>query len=504
MLGLFKAQNLVQKIAAPFEGHSLKAKVFRGSIWLGSGSVLEQASRFGRNLVLARLLAPDAFGTMIIVLSASSVLNSFTDIGVKEALIQNPRGTERSYIVAAWWLAMIRAVSLYIVLFFAAPALAAFYHDPRLVSLLRIATLSILFDGAFSPRAYVEVKQMAFRRWAAINHGGPILGVALTLFLSLALRNIWALVIGSCAESFFRCVLSYKFSPFIPSFDSSKKTFQELFKFSRGMFGLSFLNLIFARADIFVLGKLVSASELGIYAMAVSLVQAPVGFVMNLLGQTLLPTYSGVQDEDHRINRILLRTAGLVSWLAFPVLALVFFCGKTILSVAYGAQYATAGLPLVLASCVGLINLQNGQPTMIFYAKGMPQLHRNAVLMMALIAGAAMWPLSSAMGAAGAQIACLTSIVAGYSFQLIRLRRLTELSLFSYGKRVLLPAALTFGVFAFFGLVLELGRLGQPYARLLLGVAACLVCYSLGLPRILFSQKTRPAVLAGNGEGSHV
>jgi len=85
-------------------GESLKAKVMRGGTWLGAGSFSEQTIRFARNMVLTRILAPEAFGTMAIVLSAGSVIHTITDIGVKEAIIQNPRGTEKHYtsVACAW------------------------------------------------------------------------------------------------------------------------------------------------------------------------------------------------------------------------------------------------------------------------------------------------------------------------------------------------------------------------------------------------------------------
>src|SRR5580700_4156544 len=102
-------------------GDTLKAKVFRGGAWLGAGSVAEQATRFGRNMILTRLLAPQAFGEMAIVLSAVSVIHTIMDIGVREALIQNPRGSGDEYVGAAWWMAFGRSASFWAILTVIAP-----------------------------------------------------------------------------------------------------------------------------------------------------------------------------------------------------------------------------------------------------------------------------------------------------------------------------------------------------------------------------------------------
>ena len=108
-------------------GEGLRAKATRGGAWLGSGSVAEQVSRFARNMLLTRLLAPSAFGTMAIVLSSSSIVASFTDVVVKAAVIQNPRGVEEGYLNVGWWLGMGRAICMYVIIFAAAPWVSRFY-----------------------------------------------------------------------------------------------------------------------------------------------------------------------------------------------------------------------------------------------------------------------------------------------------------------------------------------------------------------------------------------
>ena len=110
-------------------GEGLRAKAARGGAWLGSGSFAEQVSRFARNIFLARLLAPSAFGAMAIVLSSSSLIASFSDVGVLPAIVQNPRGGDRVYLNAAWWLGMARALFIYVTIFAASPWISRFYGN---------------------------------------------------------------------------------------------------------------------------------------------------------------------------------------------------------------------------------------------------------------------------------------------------------------------------------------------------------------------------------------
>jgi len=445
---------------------------------MGAGTFAEQASRFGRNMILTRLLAPEAFGTMAIVLSAGSVIHTITDMGVKEAIIQNPRGSEEHYASAAWWLALGRAVSLYAVIFFLAPWISTFYGNHELLRLLRVVGLGVIFDGAISSRAYIAVKGMRFGKWAAINNGGGILGVFLTVLLSFFVRDVWALVLGNVAESASRCLLSYTLCPYVPSLSWDREAIRDLLKFSRGLFGLSFLNLIFMRTDVFVLAKLYTSAQLGLYVMAVSLVQTPSGFIMNLLGQTLLPTLAHVQDNAARINRILIQVTGVLVYVGAPILIFTFFCGRWLLSIVYGRSYAVAAASLIVASSVALANLVNGQITTVFYAKGMPQLHRRCVVIMAVLMIVLIYPLVKWAGIVGGQIACLVSILAGYGFQLARIRHFTGLDLARYGRMLLRPTAIALAVGALC-VTTRLATNFTPYlTNIVLGIAGTILAYA--------------------------
>ena len=486
--------DLYGRLAKPAEGmlsgEGLKAKVFRGGAWLATGSVAEQTVRFARSMLLARLLAPEAFGTMAVIISASSAIHTITDMGVKEALIQNPRGTEPHYMGAAWWLALGRALSLSSLLFLLAPWMARFYGNAELTPLLRVATLGVVLDGAFSSRAYIAIKEMKFSKWAAINHGGGILGIVMTVVLSFFLRDVWALVLGVCAESASRCALSFIFCPYFPSLSWDTEAFRDLLKFSKGLFGLSFLNLIFARTDIFVLAKLYPAAALGLYSMAIYLAQTPVAYIMNLLGQTMLPTFSQIQNDHPRINRVLLHVTALLVFLGVPALVFVFFCGHSLLTIVFGSRYSAATSALIATCAVALVNLLNAQLTTVFYAKGRPQLHRTCVLIMALMMMALIYPFAKWFGLAGGQLACLVSVIVGYVFQLVRIHGLTGLSLPRYGKSFPVAAAISIGVVAVCLSTKLSPALERPVPTIVAGVLGCLLAYGVSAA-VLFHNGRR-------------
>jgi O-antigen/teichoic acid export membrane protein len=456
----------------------LRGRIFRGGAWMGMGSVSEQSFRFLRNMILARLLAPSAFGTMAIVMSTNALLQAFSEIGVREALIQNPRGTEPEYVNTAWWMSFCRSLFVYATLFAAAPYVARFYADPQLTRLLRVAISCLVLEGAMSSRSYIAMKQMKFRLWAMIQHGGGIIGVATTLVLGFFIRNVWALVIGTCTESAARFVLSFVICPFLPSIRIDRVALKDLLRFSRGLFGLAPLFIVFMRTDVFVLGKLISATALGYYSMGIAVAQVPAGFIANLLGQLFMPAMAHVQDDKARMRRIVLQVSAVIVLVFMPAIVFAYFCGGPFLRLVYGPSYAVAVTSLILASCGVLITLLNNPITTAFYATGAPELHRRCIVAMAVTMAALTYPLAKWLGPAGAQVASLISISAGVVAQFPLATRLMNVRASDYGKIFIHGTATSAVVTAFCLLARFAPHANRPVVTVGLGALACLLAYA--------------------------
>lgn len=321
-------------------GNSLKIRAARGSLWLGMAGGGEHGLRLVRNMILTRLFAPEVFGLMAIVLAINTAFESFTEIGIKQAIIQNPRGRELAYLNGAWCLSFGRALGLYTIAFFSAPWIADFYGNQELILLMRAAFLSIIFKGAMSAQAYVAIKDMRFKHWTVINHGGGIIGVVTAVTLAFIIQNVWALVIGFVVESASRFFLSYIICHFCPGFNFEKHHLKALFKYARRMFGLPILLFIFTRTDIFVIGKLCSKYDLGLYSMAVALAWAPLQLIGAIFNEIAMPAFSEMQTERERMSASIVKAVTVMALGGIPILFFVSLYGKDILSLIYGHEYA--------------------------------------------------------------------------------------------------------------------------------------------------------------------
>jgi O-antigen/teichoic acid export membrane protein len=462
------------------DGPGLKAKAARGSLWLATGSVIDMGMRFARNMILTRLLAPEAFGLMAIVIAVNSFFESFTDVGINTAIIQNPRSEEQTYLNGSFWIAVGRAVGLYALILAAAPWVARFYHQPAMAALMRVAFLEIIFRGAFSPRVFVAQKKMDFKRLLLVSQGAGICGSVVTITLAFLLRSVWALVIGVALEYAIRCVFSYLVCPFRPGFEFHKQGLRELSKYTRGMAGIPVLTFIFMRADIFVIGRICPPADVGIYSMVAVLALVPYSSLGGFLNQLINPAFSEMQKDHARLKSTLLRITSLLTVLIFPPTVFVALYGKDLLHVMYGGPYVKAAVPFAILFTTAMLRLLTVPVVGIYFMIGQPGLNRYFTIVRVLVMGVLIYPAAKWYGLTGAASAGLIAMTVGYVVQLVRLRSIIGLNLRQYDWISWRPLAISLPLVVVWVAthhVLKLAHLTQ----ITVGALACLLGYALAV-----------------------
>lgn len=469
-----------------FSDDRLRNKIARGSLWVSSGNFLEQSTRLLRNVILTRLLVPEIFGLMAIILALNAATEAFTEIGIKQAVIQNPRGEKKEYLNSAWWISIGRAFILYSLSFFLAPVLADFYNNPELTPLIRIVFLSILFKGSLSPGAYVAIKSMQFRKWAIIQNLGGILGIITTITLALFMQNIWALVLGFTTENIYRLILSYAICPFRPGIKFEKESLQSIIRYAKGMLGLPILTFIFMKIDIFVLGKLCDQNTLGLYSMAVALAFMPSQFLLNIISEIVMPVFSKMQNELEKLNGLLFSFTSILAFIIIPASVFIFLFGDDLLSVVYGENYAKVALPFAIVFSVYSIRLISGPTVAVYFALGRPELHRRFTAIRSAMICILIYPAVINFDFTGAAVAALISMLVSLIFQIWRLKELININLVKYGyiiMKALTISSLIFPLWFIFKNIISV----SPLLNLFIGFSGCL--FSYGSAFVIFRKE---------------
>ncbi len=446
-------RNLILKITELWEGSDLKAKCAKGAMALGIGTVGGRTLRFLRILILARILAPNQFGIIAIVIASLRMLEAFTEVGVKQSVIQNKRGDEREYLNVAWWFQSLRGLGLFAIAILAAPWISFFYGKPELLRLFQVSYLSILFTSFISPRVYVLEKEFRFGRSVLLVQGSGVLGTVITIVAAFMIRNVWALVIGFVAEAVILCLFSYILVPFLPRFRIDRECLRELMKFARRMFGLPILTWISLGADVLVLGKIVADHELGMYSLAVHLVSLPIILFSQIINPVLLSGFAQKQDDRNALCRAVLKITRGAAIFAIPLVAFLASSASGILLLAYGPQYVAVAFPCGILFLLILVRVEAAIPATLYFAVGRPHLNRGFVMLRAAIIVALIYPAIDRFGLSGAAAVMVLGHFAALLVQIFWCRRVIDLHFGLYMRCYVPGLLLALPVIGIVGLV---------------------------------------------------
>jgi lipopolysaccharide exporter len=425
-------KNILSKIRLFLNTPSLKAKIAKGGFWLAIGSGSENLLRLIRNMILTRILVPDVFGLMAIILAVNFFFEAFTTIGVKESIIQNPKGHQNTYLNSAFWLSAIRGLILFVFGILLTPLIANFYKSPEIIPMMKVSFLGILFQGLLSPKSYSELKGMNYKKWIFLFNGGGIIGVIVAIILSMMFHNIWALVLGNLVERISRTVLSFIFCPFLPRFELERESVNSLFQFASRTTGAPILYFIYNKIDVFVLGKFVSASDLGIYSMAQGLAQTPWLLIGAVISPILLPAFSSTQNNTKLLSSRIFKSTKYIILIFFPLLTLMACNSKIILSIIYGEKYINSSIVFIMF-CFNISLLIVAVIVVnALLSIGMPNLERFASLIRFIVISIIIIPFIKYFGTIGAASAIILSTIIYMFTLLIKTKKYIDISLIEY------------------------------------------------------------------------
>lgn len=399
----------------------------RGATALAAGAFFERGLRLVVYMILSRVLVPDQFGLMAIVLASIGFFETFTEVGVRQCVVQSKNGEKDGFLNIAWWFSGIRGLLLFIAGFLSAGFIAGFYSEPLLDPILKVAFLTMLFQGLVNPRLYVLEKKLQFGRYVWITQGAKLTGTLLTLTMALWVRNVWVLVIGYVVQSALRCIASHIFCPSRVFLRFDRVFWNEIFAFSRRMAGVPILTYLFMQADIFILGKMCTLELVGLYSMALTLATTPQMLFSQIAGPMILPVLSDSQDSMAQIRSRLLRMTRFVFSFGLPMMTCLAVFSKSILTVLYGVRYAPVSGAFAFLGYYVLIYISGLFIFSVYIALARPDVHRwfttvRVLLFVVLVYPAVQW--YGPTGAAAARMICLILAGVVQQFNLSRLIRL--------------------------------------------------------------------------------
>jgi len=324
---------------------STKRRFLTGASWTLIGYGAQNVFRLGGNLVLTRLLDPNAFGLMALTSIFITGLELLSDVGVGPAIIRSNRGDEQGLLDTAWTVQVIRGFILFAVSLLVSWPAAKYYKTPSLSPLIMLAGVGIIIRGFTPTRVHALNRQVLLGRLTAVDFACQLVGLLVTVGASYALRSVWGLLIGTLAGDVARVTFSFAFLPGRPHrFVIEKDALQDIVHVGRWILVSTAVTFTAGNLDRLLMGKWLSVRDLGIYSIAFQMVMAVTGAGRAIGGRVIFPILAETARLSREMLYVRLRRARLV-WLipTVGVLLLLAIWGDVVIRVLYKSTYRDAG-----------------------------------------------------------------------------------------------------------------------------------------------------------------
>ena len=336
-----------------FRGNRLLARVLRSSGWLVLGYGGSQALRLLSNLVLARLLFPEAFGLMALVSVVTVGLMMFSDVGIGPAIAQSQRGDDQRFLDTAWTIQVIRGFLLWGAACLLAWPMAQLYGAPDLVMYLPIAGISLMLAGFNPTRIETAHRHLLVGRLTALDLTSQLIGIICMIVLAWLTGSVLALVIGGVIGAGAKLMLTHLFMPGPRNrFSWERAAAAELIRFGKWIFLSTACWFISSQGDKAILGRFLTLEMLGIYNIGYFLASFPLLLGHAVTQRLMIPVYREQPPGKDAGNRTKLRMlrAGLSGGILLLV-AVMALAGPWLVDLLYDDRYARAGGIVVVLAC---------------------------------------------------------------------------------------------------------------------------------------------------------
>ena len=395
----------------------LRKRILHASSWtfIQNGAAL--SIRLFGNLLLTRLLTPEAFGLMAVVQAFVVALAHLSDVGVSQNIVVHRRGHDPGFLNTVWTVQILRGILIWAASAACAVAVlllkqagwfkpGTVYTDPQLPYIIVVFSFYVLIQGFESTKVQQARRNMQLEQITMIELVSQVAALIVMLILATAFRTIWALVVGSLAAATLKVIAGHivlSGSQNRIAWDPS--AWADILSFGKWIFLSSALGFLLVSGDRIILGAIVDSTVLGVYSIAVLLLGVLYSTFYAIIGSVVFPTLSEVfRDRPNNLNQVHRRFQRQADVALFGLAGFLFMAGPAIVDFLYDHRYSEAGTMLAALS-IGLIGARSSISEQGYLAMG--QVHyqaaanlcRVAALCVGLPVGFAVYGIDGALAA---------------------------------------------------------------------------------------------------------
>lgn len=279
-----------------------------------------QGIQFVLQIILARILSPEHYGVLSLMIIFTNLANVFIQSGFNTALIQNKDVTEEDY-SSVFWISLGIAAALYGAIFLGAPAIAAFYRMPDIVLPLRVLALS-LFPGTLNSIQLAKVsREMDFKKVFFSSISGILIAGFAGVVVAVMGGDLWALVVQNLLNITTACTVMLFTVNWHPRPVCNLKRVAVLFRYGWKLLVAALLDTLQQNLSSLVIGKKYNSDTLAYYNRGLQFPQFVINAINGAMSSVLLPAMSEQQDDVHQVKALMKNSITVSAYIIFPMMA---------------------------------------------------------------------------------------------------------------------------------------------------------------------------------------
>lgn len=330
--------------------NSIKSNVASGLVWKFSERILAQGVSFLLSLILARLLMPEEYGTVALVLVFINLANIFITSGLGDSLIQKKESDEEDF-STMFFCGLIMSLVIYAIMFVSASGIAAFYNNPALIRIIRVLSLQIPLGSVKTIQHAYVIKKMLFKKFFFSTLGGTLFSGILGIILAYKGAGVWAIVFQYLANSFVDMIVLFFTIEWRPQLCFKKETAKVLFSYGWKLTVAQFLNTAYVNIRNLFIGKLYTEADLAYYNKGDQFPNLIINNVNNSISTVLFPAMASENDNISRLKSITRRSMTLSSYIIFPIMIGLIVVSEPLIRILLTDKWLSC-TPYLCISCV--------------------------------------------------------------------------------------------------------------------------------------------------------
>lgn len=318
---------------------------FNAAKWLFIRNISRQVVSFAFTVFLARILSPNDFGLASVLFVFIEITTLFMDMGFAGALIQKKNPTEEDY-STVFFLNVLVGLFLSTATFLFSDPIAVFLEKPELSLPLKVIAVVFLISSLNIVQSTRQTKELNFSFKTKLNLFTDIFSGIVAIVMALNGFGFWSLVFKTIFSSVLNTLFYWILVKWRPLLVVSMQSIKDLGGFGFKMFGSALLDLLFSRMDIFIIAKMSTSLQVGLYSRAKSLNELSNRYTIGSIAGVFYPLLSKHQDDEQTFTFYILKYFRMVSLLVFPMAVILYTVSEELITVLYSAKWIESAVYL--------------------------------------------------------------------------------------------------------------------------------------------------------------